>query len=150
MTKSTAARDGEVPNTASPRASFKAPIAEKLAELRAKIVEIEARKSFTPKQRRMVFEAQNGRCAVCDEALGKPFEIDHVISRGIGGKHEPGNWLGKCIPCHAAKTKVDRKVQAKADRIIKRETEGQKSSRLQSPGFKGWRRFDGGIVWRKS
>lgn len=111
---------------------MRAPIATKLAELRAQIVEIEARKSFTPKQRRLVFEAQNGCCAGCEAPLGKRFEIDHVISLGIGGKHEPRNWLGKCHDCHAKKTATDRKAQAKANRIIRRETEGQPASRIQS------------------
>lgn len=122
---------------------MRAPVAEKLAELRRAIVEIEARKSFTPAQRKAVYEAQHGRCAGCEEPLGKRFEIDHVISLGIGGKHELGNWLGKCKACHAAKTAIDRKVQAKANRIIRRETEGPKPSRLKSRPFPEDRRPKG-------
>jgi 5-methylcytosine-specific restriction endonuclease McrA len=110
----------------------KAPIATKLAELRQAIVEIETRKSFTPAQRRAVFEAQSGQCSDCEEPLTGRWEIDHVISRAIGGRHEPSNWLGKCTSCHAAKTKADRKAQAKANRIIKRETEGAPVSSLKS------------------
>lgn len=127
------------------------PIASKLAELRAQVVEIQARKCFTPAQRKAVYEAQEGLCAACEEPLAGKFEIDHVISLGIGGKHEPGNWLGKCRACHVAKTAIDRKMQAKASRIVRRETEGQAVSRLQSRGFdKGLRKRMNGTVERVS
>jgi len=128
------------------------PIASKLAELRAQVVEIQARKSFTPAQRKAVYEAQEGLCAACEEPLAGKFEIDHVISLGIGGKHEPGNWLGKCRACHVAKTAIDRKVQAKAARIVRRETEGQSASRLQSRGFdkSRTRGFDGKVRERSA
>ena len=112
--------------------TFRAPIAEKLANLRAEIVEIQARKSFTPAQRKAVYEAQDGHCIACEEALSGGFHIDHVISLGIGGKHEPSNWVGICIPCHKAKTRLDRAAQASAKRIISRETNGAKPSKFKS------------------
>ncbi len=131
---------------------MRTPIASKLAELRAQVVQIQARKSFTPAQRKAVYEGQLGRCEDCDEELGVRFDIDHVISLGIGGKHEPSNWIGRCVSCHKVKTARDRKVQAKAKRIVKRETEGQAVSRLQGRGFDKTRTrgFDGKVRERSA
>jgi len=49
------------------------------------------------------------------------------------------------VDCHKAKTRGDVKAIAKAERIIRREVEGPKPSRLTSRGFTHSRRFNGSI-----
>lgn len=121
---------------------MRAPIASKLAELRKAIERIEKtpRKGFTPKQRREVYEAAEGRCSACENALTSGFQIDHVIALALGGAHEPGNWVAICVDCHKRKSAGDVKRIAKVNRITKRETEGQPVSQIRSRGFDKTRR----------
>lgn len=73
---------------------MRAPVAEKLAELRKAIQRIEAtpRKGFTKAQRATVSEMFNGCCAGCEEALEPGFHIDHVKELADGGDHALHNW----------------------------------------------------------
>lgn len=129
---------------------MRAPLAEKLAELREKVGRIPAfktpRKSFTPKQRRMVFDAYDGLCAGCDEPLMRGWEVDHIKELADGGAHEPANWAPMCSReqngCHQRKTSAFVSAKAKPDRIAKREARGPKPSKfkpgrkLRSAGFR--------------
>jgi len=120
---------------------MRAPIAEKLAELRKEIQRIQAtpRKGFTPKQREAVFRAYDGLCAGCDEPLKAGWQIDHIKELADGGAHEPANWQPLCGQnqngCHVGKTSSFRTRKAKAERIVKREERGQEPSRLRSRPF---------------
>ena len=120
-----------------------------LAKLREAIGQIRPgktpRKGFTPAQRRQVAEAFDGACSACETALSGSWHIGHVIPLALGGRHDPGNWVPVCVDCHKVKTRGDVRAIAKAERIIKRETEGPKPSRLRSRGFTQSRRFDGTI-----
>lgn len=115
---------------------MRAPVAEKLAELRKEIgrimVEKTPRKGFTRKQREAVLEAQQGRCGGCEADLEPGFHIDHVKALADGGAHEPANWLGLCPPCHKRKTAREVTARAKTERIRTREQEGPKPSRIHS------------------
>ncbi|MCA3504765.1 MAG: HNH endonuclease [Rhodobacter sp.] len=120
-----------------------------LASLRAAIGQIRPektpRKAFTKHQRLMVQDAFSGRCSGCEGRLTGSWHIDHVIPLALGGRHEPGNWVPICVDCHKAKTRGDVKAIAKTERIIRREVDGPKPSRLKSRGFTQSRRFDGSI-----
>ena len=48
-----------------------------------------------------------------------------------------------CRACHNAKTKRDIKAISKSKRIIKKRTQPRK------PKFKGWRKFNGDVVYAK-
>lgn len=119
---------------------MRAPVAEKLAELRKKIGRIPAFKTppkkFTPAQRRAVSEAYDGLCAGCDEALKGKWQVDHRVPLELNGAHDPSNWQPLCGQdmngCHVAKTRDDIKRIAAARRIRKREAEGAKASTIQS------------------
>lgn len=93
------------------------------------------RKGFTPAQRKAVYETARGSCQKCGEWLGDVWHIDHRIPLAQGGAHAPSNWDALCVSCHRQKTKADVGQIAKTKRIIKRETEGKKPSRLKSRGF---------------
>lgn len=59
--------------------------------------------------------AQHPLCVAC-EAKGKTslaVELDHIVALTNGGKDEPSNRQGLCIPCHDAKTLRDLNLQPK-------------------------------------
>lgn len=128
---------------------MRAPVAEKLAELRAKIGRIPPfktpRKGFSAKQRQAVFDAYDGVCAGCDEPLLPGWEVDHIKELADGGAHEPSNWQPLCgrnqNGCHQGKTSAFNRGKAKPNRIAKREAEGPKAysftpgRKLQGRGF---------------
>jgi 5-methylcytosine-specific restriction endonuclease McrA len=122
-----------------------------LASLRAAIGQIRPdktpRKGFTAAQRRQVAEAFDGACSGCEGRLTGSWHIDHVIPLALGGRHDEGNWVPICVGCHKAKTRTDVKAIAKVARIIRRETEGPKPSRLKSRGFNKTlsRKMDGSV-----
>ena len=122
-----------------------------LALLRAAIGQIRPektpRKAFTKRQRLMVQDAFSGRCSGCEGRLTGSWHIDHVIPLALGGRHDEGNWVPICVDCHKAKTRTDVKAIAKVARIIRRETEGPKPSRLKSRGFNKTlsRKMDGSV-----
>ncbi|MET3527253.1 HNH endonuclease signature motif containing protein [Phenylobacterium koreense] len=145
---------------------MRAPIAQKLAELREKIGRIPAHKTpvkkFTKAERKAVFDAYDGLCAGCDEPLLKGWEVDHIKERADGGTHDPSNLQPLCGPeqngCHQGKTSAFNRGKAKPNRIAKRELNGPKPStfrpgrKLQSPGFRTDIRktMSGEIVRRKA
>ena len=124
-----------------------APTPTKLAELRAltrEVIERTARKGFTPKQRQAVHQMQNGVCGGCEASLEGVWHIDHVIQIWMGGKHEVGNWMGLCIPCHKFKTARDAAQRAHVKRLIEKDTEANTPSRWQSRPFpKSTRKLEG-------
>lgn len=113
---------------------MRAPIAEKLVELRKAIARIEAtpRKGFTKKQRQAVWEKYEGHCAGCDDELQPGWHIDHIEELADGGAHEFANWRALCPPCHRDKTARKITARAKPNRIRKREEEGAKPAQIHS------------------
>lgn len=140
---------------------MRAPLAEKLAELRRAtdriIQEGTSRKAMTPKRKLKALAAYDGVCARCDEAITGKFEVDHIIALGLNGEEVLGNLVPLHPWCHKPKTKSDKGKIAKAKRIVRREAEGPKPSRfkpgrkLQSPGFRTdiTRNMRGQIVRRR-
>lgn len=140
---------------------MRVPIREKLANIAREAVEATPRKGFTPKQRKGVWDAYDGKCAGCDEPLKPGWAVDHILPIELGGAHEPKNWQALCGQnvngCHVAKTRDDIKRIAAARRIRKREHEGAKAPKLrsagkiQSPGFRKdiSKKFSGAVVPRK-
>ncbi|MCA6256950.1 MAG: HNH endonuclease [Phenylobacterium sp.] len=125
-----------------------------LARLREAIGQIRPektpRRGFTARQRQAVAEAFDGQCSACESGLTGTWHIDHVIPLALGGRHDPGNWVPVCVDCHKAKTRGDVKAIAKTARIIRRETEGPKPSRLKSRGFnRGMRKKMDGTVEKR-
>lgn len=119
-------------------------------KVRARVeVEIEPRRSITKSQRAAAFLRAGGRCEKCRV---KPdlYEVDHRIPRARGGIHAPENWQILCVPCHKIKTKQDVSDIAKENRIIDRELNGPKTSRLRSRGFDKTktRKFNGTVAKR--
>jgi 5-methylcytosine-specific restriction protein A len=93
-----------------------------------------------------LFEAADRRCQECHRPLvgkDKP-QYDHIVALINGGEHRENNLRVLCGACHIPKTKAD--VREKS--VIYQ----KKVKRLgfkRRKGFRGWRRFDGSMVWSK-
>lgn len=71
------------------------------------------RKYYSASEWNAQLEAQGGLCATWGCTSAGPFEADHEIPNAW----EPGKPTQLlCIPCHKAKTKLDKKRIAKAER----------------------------------
>ncbi|MEM6622975.1 MAG: HNH endonuclease signature motif containing protein [Pseudomonadota bacterium] len=89
----------------------------------------------------------NGKCADCSCKTGgsNGLEWDHIIPLMLGGDDELENLQPLCKACHRAKTKTDQGHIAKSKRMQQRAMGVKKQPKGR--GFRGWRRFDGTIVW---
>lgn len=115
------------------------------------------RREFTDKVKLEIFRRAGGpdelRCESKKCRLpikGRNFEIDHVIEEWerVGDREkltaEDGQLL--CFPCHDEKTGKKAGERAHGKRIVKK---AAGISKKKSPGFRGWRKMNGDIVWRK-
>lgn len=97
----------------------------------------------------------NIRCEGCGLLLrGKPFDYDHDVEiwelpselrekfRKEGVPAEYGQLLGKAC-CHKPKTAQKTAERTRCDNLLKKAAKTKK----KSGGFKGWRKFDGTVVW---
>lgn len=107
-----------------------------------------ARRTLTPKQRAEFFAEREGECACCGRRIrpGEKWDVDHIVSLENQGSNDPENLQLLCEFCHGAKTPADRKQAATTRRkntknIVPR-------AHQKRSGFKGWRKFDGSIVWK--
>lgn len=73
------------------------------------------RKAMTPARRARVQARYEGCATIGCEAPG-PYEIDHFICLELGGKDDDSNLRPLCVECHKRKTRLDRKLIAKASK----------------------------------
>lgn len=119
-------------------------------------VEATPRKAMTDRRKREVLADYGLFCDVCHASLTTRVEYDHRIQLWLGGLEARENLHPLCIPCHKLKTAVDAKVRGKIKRILRREEEGPKPSKMKSrpmgksQGFDKTRkrRMDGSVVKR--
>jgi len=103
------------------------------------------RRSLTKRQRIHVLAAHKNVCHLCGEIINpvrEEWEVEHPIALGIGGRDDPSNWRPVHKGCHPEKTRLDRKLIAKCNRIRakadgtyrqpKRLIAGSKNHRLKS------------------
>ena len=104
------------------------------------------RSEFSRKTKAEAFARANGKCEGCGVKIrpGNGPEYDHRIPDAVGGGNSLSNCVVLCFNCHGAKTqKADVPEIARTKRIRDKHT-GALSKRS---GFKGWRKFDGTIVF---
>lgn len=93
------------------------------------------------------FERAGGQCEACHVRIGpKRWHLDHRKRLKDGGENRETNLQVLCVPCHKEKTSGENRAQAKANRV-KSLTLGIRKPK-SGRGFRGWRKFDGSIVWK--
>jgi 5-methylcytosine-specific restriction endonuclease McrA len=108
----------------------------------------EKRKNLTARQKAQLFSKANGYCQNCGVKLrsGTRWEADHIQALVNQGTNELDNWQVLCEPCHTLKTKDDVGEAATNQRKF---TKTFVPKRDKRGGFRGWRKFNGEIVWKK-
>lgn len=54
--------------------------------------------------RKTIIAAWGGRCAYCDEVLGRNATLDHIIPRSKGGETQATNLVACCLSCNSHKS----------------------------------------------
>ncbi len=77
------------------------------------------RPSISKAKRARIFLAHDGVCWLCKLKIGanEAYDIDHQVSRELGGSDEDDNLAPAHKDCHLAKTKQDVAMIAKSNRI---------------------------------
>ncbi len=103
------------------------------------------RRTLSPMKRLAVFEANRGRCHICDTRIfpGDLWEVEHIIPLALGGADEPSNIGPAHKVCHAFKTAVNVAEIARAKRRKARHIGIKKPSTWpkKPPGYRyDWQR----------
>jgi len=89
-----------------------------------------------------IFNRDNGICHISGRKItaADTWELEHKIALCNGGEHRESNMAPALTAPHKVKTKQDRAVKSKNDRVQERHL-GIKKPRTMTR----WRRFDGSI-----
>lgn len=95
-----------------------------------------------PAVRVRVFEKYEGRCYLSGIKIesGMAWDLEHILALCNGGEHRESNFAPALVAPHKDKTRADRGLKAKNDRVRKKHL-GIKKPRTITK----WRRFDGSI-----
>ena len=79
------------------------------------------RPSIGKSKRVRIFLSHEGVCWLCKLKIGanEPYDIDHQVSRELGGSDDDDNLAPAHKECHRAKSKDDVRMIAKSNRIIR-------------------------------
>ncbi len=105
------------------------------------------RQEFTRKTKLEAFRLAKGRCVSCGKKIrpGDGTEYDQRVSAFNCGSNDLSNCDVLCKACHSLKTGgTDAPNHAKSRREEKRAAKAE----AKRQGFRGWRKFDGTIVWK--
>ena len=79
------------------------------------------RRRLTEKQQTQLFLEHGGICHICEQKIwaerGEKWEVEHVLALAIYGRDDWENLRPAHVKCHKGKTREDRKILAKSDRI---------------------------------
>ena len=68
------------------------------------------------------------------------WELEHILALCNGGEHRESNMAPALVAPHTDKTRADRRLKAKNDRVRKKHLGLKKPRKITR-----WRRFDGSI-----
>ena len=93
-----------------------------------------------PRVRLRIFQRCNGVCYLSKRRIrpGDKWDLEHKTALCNGGENRESNLAPALVIPHRAKTKIDRRIKAKNDRVRKRHL-GIKKRKRTIPG----RKFDG-------
>ena len=97
-----------------------------------------------PRVRDRVFIRDGGVCHLSGRKIrpGEKWELEHKVALCNGGQNRESNLAPALVLPHREKTKQDRRVKAKTDKVRKRHL-GIKKKR----SIRAWRKFDGSPVY---
>lgn len=117
---------------------------------------LDKRQNFTTKTKKLEWEDARHCCRACFASVAdyRYGEYDHIIPASVGGDNSLKNCKLLCRPCHARKTKRDRKEIDKTRRIIKARLEPKAKVTWPTspmPGTKasGWKKPMNGKAHRR-
>lgn len=89
-----------------------------------------------------VFEKYEGRCYLSGIKIdpGMDWDLEHILALCNGGEHRESNFAPALVAPHKDKTRADRRLKAKNDRVRKKHLGIKKPRKITR-----WRRFDGTI-----
>jgi len=89
-----------------------------------------------------VFERYGGVCYLSGIKIesGMDWELEHILALCNGGEHRESNMAPALVAPHKDKTRADRRLKAKNDRVRKKHLGLKKPRKITR-----WRRFDGSI-----
>lgn len=84
-----------------------------------------------------VFNKYDGVCYLSKRKIlaGDTWDLEHILAICNGGENRESNMAPALTAPHKIKTKADREIKAKNDRVLKRHLGIRKPSTLQSRGF---------------
>lgn len=90
-----------------------------------------------------VFEKYEGRCYLSGALIraGDAWDLEHILALCNGGEHRESNFAPALVAPHKDKTRADRRLKAKNDRVCKKHL-GIKKPRT----ITRWRKMNGDIV----
>ena len=90
-----------------------------------------------------VFERYGGKCYLSGIKIepGMAWELEHIIALCNGGEHRESNMAPALVAPHKDKTRADRRLKAKNDRVRKKYLGFKKQRTITR-----WRKFNGDIV----
>lgn len=104
------------------------------------------RSEFTKATKTQAWDRCGGKCQKCIAPLiTGAIHYDHVIPTSIKPDNSLANCQVLCANCHSGKTRLDRKIIAKAHRLEERRIGIDKPKR---PKSKYKRKVDGSVVYR--
>ena len=111
------------------------------------------RRSLTRNQRAELFLEHKGVCHLCKIRIqaerGEPWEVEHVEAREISGRDDWANLRPAHVACHKVKTKEDKAIIAKCNRIRNRHLGIKKPSRFPGSRNSPFKLKIGGGVERR-
>ena len=97
-----------------------------------------------PRVRVRVFERHNGVCHISGRRIlaGDKWDLEHIKPLALGGEHRESNMAPALVEPHKIKTKAERRVKAKDDRVRKKHLGVRKPRTITR-----WRKMDGSPVY---
>lgn len=75
-----------------------------------------------PRVKARIWEREEGKCHITGRKIrpGEKWELEHKLALSLGGEHRESNLAPALVIPHRAKTRIDRRIKAKNDRVRKR------------------------------
>lgn len=95
-----------------------------------------------------VFERAGGVCYLSGIKIrpGDKWEVEHVLALALGGEHRESNMAPALVAAHKIKTRADRTIKAKNDRVRKRHLGLRKPSKFACSRDSKWKKKISGEV----